>query len=67
MEVPLKTKNRKTIGNTIGIQQTHSWNFGIKHNSKRCMCCNVHSTTIYNNQNMKAPKCPSIDECTEKI
>ena len=48
----------------------YSWVYIPKNkniNLKRCMHCNVHSSIIYNFQDMETFKCPSIDECIKKI
>ena len=54
VQVPQKTKNRAI--NTI--QQFHSWVYTQKKNeninSKRYMYPNIHSSTIYNSQDMEA-------------
>ena len=36
-------------------------------NSKRYMHPNVHSSTIYNSQDMEATKCPLTDELIKKM
>ena len=35
-------------------------------NSTRCMKPNVHTSTVYNSQDVE-PKCPSIDEWVKKM
>ena len=37
------------------------------HNSKRYMHPDVHSSTIYNSQTWKQPRCPSVDEWIRKL
>ena len=37
------------------------------HNSKGCMHPDVHCSTIYNSQDMEAPKCPSTEEWIKKM
>ena len=51
MEVPQKTKNRTTIQSS---NPTPGHAFRENHNSKRYMYPNVHSSTIYNSQDMEA-------------
>ena len=47
MEVAQKTKNRM-------IQQSHTWHISRQnYNLKRYMHSNVHSSTIYNSQDME--------------
>ena len=55
----LKTKNRATIWSSNPIPGHIS---GENHNSKRYMHPKVHSSTIYNSQDMEQLKCPSTDE-----
>ena len=55
------------------IQQSHSWAYVHTENmntliqkdtckkKKRYMHLSVHTSTIYNSQDMKQPKCPSTD------
>ena len=64
MEIPFKTQNKNTkwlsdptIGHTpekITIQKTH-------------MNPNVHSSTIYNCQDIEAPRCPLIDKWIKNL
>jgi len=53
VEVPYKTKNRVTIWS----RNSHSWGLSRKDknsNSERFMYLNVHSSTVYNSQDMEA-------------
>ena len=64
MEIPFKTQNKNTkwlsdptighIPEKIKIQKTH-------------MNPNVHSNTIYNCQDIEAPRCPLIDEWIKNL
>ena len=40
---------------------------GEKHSLNGYMHPNVHCSTVYNNQDMKAPKCPSTKKQTKKM
>ena len=59
MQVPQKTKNRVT---KWSCNPTPGHTSGENYNSKRYRHPNVHSSTIYNSQNMEATDCPSADE-----
>ena len=56
MQVPQKTKNRVT---KWSCNPTPGHTSGENYNSKRYRHPNVHSSTIYNSQNMEATECPS--------
>ena len=50
------------------IMKSHFWAYiGESHNSKRYLYTNVHSSTIYNNQIRKPPKCLLTDEWKEHV
>ena len=55
-QVPQKTKNRVT---KWSCNPTPGHTSGENYNSKRYRHPNVHSSTIYNSQNMEATECPS--------
>ena len=60
---PEKTKNSYYM-----IKQSQSWAYILrKHNLKRYMHPNVHSSTIYNSQDVEASKCPSTDDWIKKM
>ena len=45
------------------IQQSHSCAYiQTKYNLKRFMYPYIHSSTIYNSEDMEKPKCPLTDE-----
>ena len=56
MEVPYKTKNRRTIWS----------NSPTPGHVYRDICASVHFSTIYNHQDMVQPKCPSTEEWIKK-
>ena len=41
--------------------------YSEKSHSKEFMHSNVHGSTIYSNQDMKQPKCPSTDKWIKKM
>ena len=53
VEVPYKTKNRITTRPDNPTPRLIPWE---DDNSKSCMPCNVHFSTIYNSQYVEAPK-----------
>ena len=46
-------------------QQSDSWAY--THNPKRNMHPSVHSSTVYNSQDMEATECPSTEEKVKEM
>ena len=64
MKFAQKTKNKIVILSSFLTPKHIS---GEKYNSKRYMHPNVHSSIIYNSQDIEAIKCSSTDEWIRKI
>ena len=66
MEIALKTKNRATVRSS---NPTPGYISGKEENSnsKRYMHPVIHSSTIYNSQDMRQPSYPSTNEWIKKL